>query len=157
LARYQSGKKKSMALQIPLRPVPSNTTEALTPNTIKLTAFNLVGSVTYAFIAAGATEGGGTLGRPGMAITDLGLKNIYATDLNGSVASVDPLIGFTPKASGTYVVAVASETPGAGGTFTLEASPAGPPIMFSEFGGADPSATATPYLSDFAFNHKLLG
>ena len=146
-----------MALQIPLRPVPSNTREALTPNTIDLTAFNLIGGVTYAFIAAGATEGGGTLARPGMAITDLGLKNIYAADLNGSVASVDPLIQFTPKVSGTYVVAVASEIPQVGGTLTLEASPAGPPIMFSQYGGAELSATTSSYLNDIASNHKLFG
>jgi hypothetical protein len=92
-----------------------------------------------------------------MAITDLGLKNIYASDLNGSVASVDPLIMFTPKVSGTYVVAVASEIPHAGGTFTLEASPAGPPVMFSQYGGADSSGTTPPYLSDIASNHKLFG
>lgn len=115
---------------VPIEPVGPPLVGAInTPNTFSLTGFDLQAGVTYAFLAAGSTEGGGTLPNPDMAITDTDAAgnpvNVLAYNDN-SFLSVDPLIQFTPNVSGEYVVAVGGL--GGVGTFTLDVTPAGPPI-----------------------------
>lgn len=100
-----------------------------TSNTFSLTGFNLQAGVTYAFLAAGSTEGGGTLANPDMAVFGSNNGQITGNALaynDDSFLSVDPLIEFTPKVSGEYIVAVGGH--GGVGTFSLDVTPAGPPI-----------------------------
>jgi hypothetical protein len=117
-------------MAVPVEPVGRNLHGSInTPNTFSLTGFRLQAGVTYAFLAAGRTEGGGTLPNPDMAVFDTNAAGqpVHALAYNdNSFLSVDPLIQFTPKISGEYIVAVGGR--GGVGSFSLEVTPAGPPI-----------------------------
>lgn len=113
--------------------MPSHTPETLaTPDTVVFTTVDLIGNVTYAFLAAGATEAGGTLQDPAMIITDLTTTHVFAAQDN-SLLSLDPLILFTAPISGPYAIGVGSLQHQAG-TYTLSVTQAGVPISFGALG-----------------------
>jgi hypothetical protein len=115
---------------IPIEPLSQNLQGAInTPDTVSLTGFDLQAGVTYAFIAAGKDDGGGTLPNPDMAVfgSDGGKIAGAAWAYNDdSFLSHDPLIQFTPQVSGEYIVAVGGL--GGTGTFSLQVTPAGAPF-----------------------------
>lgn len=110
---------------IPIEPLNQNLQGAIsTPDTFSLTGFNLQSGVTYAFIAAGKDDGGGTLANPDMAVFGSTSGKIAGDALaynDDAFQSHDALIEFTPKVSGEYIVAVGGL--GGAGTFSLLAAP----------------------------------
>jgi hypothetical protein len=115
---------------IPVVQVGVNTPGAIaTPNSVDLHEVDLIGGVTYAFLAAGSTEGGGTLHDPVMGVFSSDFKTAFTVQDN-SILSLDPLILFTAPATGTYGIAVASAEPGHVGSYHLDVTPAGPPVTF---------------------------
>jgi len=100
-----------------------------TPDTFDLHSIDLTAGERYVFIAQGATEGKGTLADPNLAIGTRDASGNFMPIISskgdisiGSIvlSSPDPLISFIPPVTGTYVVAVGSDTPHGTGTYTLE-------------------------------------
>ena len=87
----------------------------------------LIGGVEYVVAAIGATEGGGTMPNPALAVFDSAGHLLVAQD--DSFLSVDPMVTFRAPATGTYQVAV-GDIHGGFGSFDLHVQPAGPPVTF---------------------------
>ncbi len=88
----------------------------------------LIGGVTYAVAAFGASNGG-TLLDPAIAIYDSSF-NLITYEFDDFLFGEDPFIQYTPAFSDNYYIQVWDEI-GATGFFTLVAEPAGPPVFFS--------------------------
>lgn len=101
-----------------------------TPGEVDLfSAPNLVGGVDYVVTVLGASNAGGTLADPAVAILD-GAGNAIAFNDDSFALGDDPMLTFKAPVSGNYTIAVGDLTGGIG-TYTLVFDQAGAPFPIS--------------------------
>ncbi len=96
---------------------------------IEFFELNLLGGIDYAAAALGATNSGGSLGDPMIALYDNQGNMLAFQDDSWALGGLDPLMQFRVSTSGTYWLGVADATGGNGGSFTVSVNHAGIPHL----------------------------
>lgn len=113
----------------------------VTNNPVDFYQVELIGGVDYVGSALGASNLGGTLQDPLLAVFDSQGTLLQFEDDSFALGE-DPLLQFRAPASGTYFVGVSDisvlEGTSSGGSYTFTFDQAGPPVFF---GGLDSFAT----------------